>query len=103
MPRTDLYRVLGVYAQTGPYDADSDANRGLGMWSYELYGGTTVYFDEAKTWSLAAFGTFETHSSKEGSKAKVGNIFTLEGGLGKSFMDGALSVGVANLGLGAFL
>ncbi len=93
--RADFVAGLGIYAPTGSYDADSDSNRGLGMWSYELYGGTTIYFDEAKTWSLAAFGAFETHSSKEGSKAKVGNIFTLEGGLGKSFMDGALSVGVA--------
>jgi len=93
--RADYVAGLGIYVPTGSYDADSDANRGLGMWSYELYGGATVYFDDAKTWSLATFGAFETHSSKEGSKAKVGNIFTLEGGLGKSFMNGALSVGVA--------
>ena len=59
------------------------------MWSCELYGGTVVYFHEAKTRGLTTFGAFKPHSYKEGSKAKVGNILTLEGGFGKSFMEDA--------------
>jgi hypothetical protein len=94
-PRADFVAGIGLYAPTGDYDADSDTNRGLGMWSYELFGGTTVYFDEAKTWSFAAFGAYETHGKKDGTNIRVGDIFTLEGGFGKSFMDGAMSVGLA--------
>ena len=68
-------------------------NLGLGMWSFEVFGGTTVYFDEAKSWHVATTAYYETHTEKEGSDIKVGDILTFEGGLGKSFMQGALSVG----------
>ena len=96
--RADFIAGLGIYAPTGSYDIKSDANRGLGMWSYEVYGGTTVYFDKAKSWSFAAFGAYETHGHTQGTNIRVGDIFTLEGGFGKSFMDGAMSVGLAYVG-----
>ena len=63
--RADFTAGLGIYAPTGKYDAEGDDNRGLGMWSYELFGGTTVYFDEAKTWHLAANAFYETHGEQE--------------------------------------
>jgi hypothetical protein len=93
--RADFVAGIGVFAPTGDFDADSDTNRGLGMWSYELFGGTTVYFDEAKTWHFATVAAYETHGKKDGTDMRVGDILTLEGGFGKSFMEGALSVGVA--------
>jgi len=68
------------------------------MWSFELYGGTTVYFDEARTWHFAALASYETHGKKDGTNIRVGDLVTLEGGFGKSFMDGALSVGIACFG-----
>ena len=49
------------------------------MWSYKLFGASTVYFDKAKTWSLATIAAFETHSKKEGTNIRVGNLLTLEG------------------------
>jgi hypothetical protein len=93
--QADFMVGLGVYAPTGRYDADADDNRGLGMWSYEAFAGTTVYFDEARSWHLASTAFFETHGDKEDSNVRVGNILTIEGGLGKSFMDGAASAGIA--------
>ena len=65
------------------------------MWSFELFAGTTVYLDEAKSWHLATTAFFETHTEKEDTDIKVGNILTLEGGLGRSFMQGAFNVGAA--------
>jgi hypothetical protein len=93
--RADFMAGLGIYAPTGRYDADADDNRGLGMWSYEVFAGTTFYFDEARSWHLAATAFFETHGEKEDSDIRVGDIVTIEGGLGKSFMEGAASAGIA--------
>jgi hypothetical protein len=55
------------------------------MWSYEVFGGTTVYFDEKRTWNFATLASFETHGKKDGTDIRVGDLLTLEGGLGKSF------------------
>ncbi len=96
--RADFTAGLGVYAPTGRYDADADDNRGLGMWSYEVFGGATIYFDEARSWHLAATAFYETHGEKEDSDVRVGDLLTIEGGFGKSFMDGAASVGIAFYG-----
>jgi len=93
--RADYTAGLGIYVPTGNYEAGGDSNRGLGMWSYELFGGTTVYFDEARTWHFAAAAFFETHGKKDGTDVRVGDILTIEGGFGKSFMEGAANFGIA--------
>jgi hypothetical protein len=93
--RADYTVGAGVYVPTGRYDADADDNRGLGMWSFELFAGTTLYFDTDRSWHFAATAFYETHTEKEGSDVKVGDILTIEGGVGKSFMDGAASAGLA--------
>jgi len=93
--RADFVAGLGVFAPTGKYEPEGSDNTGLGMWSLEFFAGTTVYLDKAKSWHLATTAFFETHSEKEDSDIKVGNILTLEGGLGKSFMEGAVNVGAA--------
>ncbi|MFV2032854.1 MAG: transporter, partial [Gammaproteobacteria bacterium] len=91
----DFMAGIGVFAPTGRYTDGASDNTGLGMWSYELFGGTTVYLDQARTWSFAATAFYETHSSKDGSDIKVGDILTIEGGLGKSWADGAAAFGVS--------
>ena len=91
----DFTAGLGVFAPTGKYEDGANDNLGLGMWSFELFGGTTVYFDEAKSWHLATTAFYETHTEKEGSDIKVGDILTFEGGLGKSFKQGMWNVGLA--------
>ena len=91
----DFIAGLGIYAPTGEYEDGGSSNNGLGMWSLEFFAGATLYFDEAKSWHFSTNAYYETHSEKEDSDITVGDILTLEGGLGKSFMDGALTVGAA--------
>lgn len=102
--RFDALAGVGLFAPTGRYSAGADDNLGKGMWSYELSGGGTVYLDKGRSVSMATTAYWETHSKKEGSvrvenmtisDVKVGQLLTLEGGIGKSFLHGAASVGVA--------
>ncbi len=91
----DIAAGFQFYAPTGRYERGGDDNIGKGMWSYEPFLGTTVYFDEKKTFSLATTAYWEFHGTKEDSDTKVGQILTLEGGLGKSFLGGGLIIGAA--------
>ncbi len=92
--RADFITGLGVYAPTGNWELGGTSNRGLGMWSYEIFGGTTLYFDEARTWHFSTLASYETHGKKDDTNIRVGDLLTLEGGLGKSWMDGALVAGL---------
>jgi hypothetical protein len=91
----DFTAGIGIFAPTGSYELGGSNNRGLGMWSFELFAGSTLYLDDAKSWHFATTAFYETHSDKKDTDIRVGDILTLEGGLGKSFMEGALSVGAA--------
>jgi hypothetical protein len=95
LDRFDFTAGLGLFAPIGRYDVDASDNTSLGMWTFEFSGGASIFFDEAKSWHLSTLAFYETHTSKKDSDARVGDILTLEGGLGKSFMDGALTVGAA--------
>jgi hypothetical protein len=93
--RADVVAGLQLYIPTGRYTPGGNDNLGKGMWTYEPFVGATVYFDEKRTLSLAATAYWEFHSSKEDSDVKVGQILSLQGGLGKSFLGGGLIVGAA--------
>ena len=94
-PRADVSAGFQFYAPTGRYELGGSDNIGKGMWTYEPFIGTTLYFDEARTASLATTAFWEFHGKKEGSNVKVGQILSLEGGLGKSFLGGGLIIGAA--------
>ena len=102
--RADVTTGVGIFAPTGRHTAGESDNLGKGMWSYELSGGTTVCLDRQRTISVAALAAWETHSTKDGAvqvghvsfhDVKVGQLLTVEGGVGKSFMHGALNLGMA--------
>jgi hypothetical protein len=93
--RADYVAAIGLVAPTGSYDPDALDNLGLGMWSFELSGGATWYLDAAKSWHFAAAAFYETHSKKKDTDIRVGDILTIEGGLGRSFLEGAASLGIA--------
>jgi hypothetical protein len=102
--RFDATTGFAFFAPTGRHSAGADDNLGKGMWSYEVSGGTTLYLDEARSFSVAATAYWETHTKKDGDVAakgvtihdvKVGQLMTIEGGVGKSFLQGAASVGMA--------
>jgi hypothetical protein len=102
--RADILTGVAFFAPTGRYSAGASDNLGKGMWSYEVSAGGTLYVDRQRSLSLSTTAYWETHSKKEGevrienmtlTDVKVGDLLTLEGGVGKSFLHGAASVGVA--------
>jgi len=103
--RYDVTAGFALFAPTGRYSAGASDNLGKGMWSYEVSGGGTVYLDRSRSWSLSTTAFWETHSKKEGEDLRlgpvsvkdvtVGQLLTLEGGAGKSFLHGAAHLGVA--------
>jgi len=93
--RADVAAGLQLYAPTGRYERGGSDNIGTGMWTYEPFLGTTVYFDEKRTISLAATGYWELHGNKKETDVKVGQILTLQGGAAKSFLGGGLITGAA--------
>ena len=94
-PRADYLVGVGFFLPTGRYAVDASDNIGFGMTSFELSAGTTAYLDTAKTLRASATAYWETHSQKKDSDTTVGDLLTIEGGLGKSFLKGAASVGLA--------
>jgi len=93
--RADFITGIGIYAPTGEWSLGGSENRGFGMWSFEFFAGATAFFDEAKNWSFATTGFYETHTRKRDTDIEVGDILTLEGGFGRSFLGGAAVVGLA--------
>jgi hypothetical protein len=102
--RADAVAGLAFFAPTGRYTAGASDNVGKGMWSYEVSAGTTLYLDDQRSLSIAGTAYWETHSRKDGDlqvgamtvhDVKVGDLLTVEGGVGKAFLHGAGSLGVA--------
>lgn len=102
--RADAVAGVAFFAPTGRHSAGASDNLGKGMWSTEVSGGGTLYLDNARSLSIAATGYWETHGDKNGSvtagtmtvdNVKVGQLLTVEGGIGKSFLHGAASIGMA--------
>jgi len=93
--RADFMAGLALTLPTGRYADTDEGDIGLGHWAFEVYAGSSVYFDQAKRWHLATTAFWETHSAKKDSDTTVGDLLTLEGGLGRSFKAGALIVGAS--------
>jgi hypothetical protein len=79
-PRATFVAGYGFFAPTGRYEAGATDNIGLGMWSHEIQGGTTVFLDPGKKISAATTAYVEMHSNKKDQDLKVGTLLTLEGG-----------------------
>lgn len=102
--RADVVAGVGFFAPTGRYTTGASDNLGKGMWSYEASAGGTVYLDPQRSFSLSTTAFWETHDRKDGEvhvqgvdirNVTVGQLLTLEGGVGKSFLHGAASIGAA--------
>jgi hypothetical protein len=90
----DVITWYGLFAPTGKYAPGGEGNRGYGMWSHELGLGSTVYFNEKKTLHASALGAYEIHSKKRDTDSKVGQLLTIEGGVGATAKQ-ALNFGMA--------
>jgi hypothetical protein len=89
--QADFIAGYGFFAPTG----DFSAHQGLGMWSHDISGGTTVYFGKARRVTAATAATLEIHTKNQDKDIHVGNILTLEGGVGARFLKGAAAAGLA--------
>lgn len=83
--RVDYMASFNLYIPTGSYTAGGSNNSGLGMWGYEFSAGSTVYLDKKKRWNFAALFSYELNSKKKGSDTRVGDLLSIEGGLGRTF------------------
>jgi hypothetical protein len=83
--RADVTAGYNLYMPTGRYSSGGKDNTGLGMWGNELTIGSTAYLDSKKTWAAAANFGLEFHTDKSGTNINVGDMGTIEGGLGKTF------------------
>jgi len=93
--KADIIAGYAFFAPTGRYAVGADNNTGLGMWSHELSLGTTVYPDKKKEWNVAALTAVEFHTDKQGTNGThVGNLLTVEGGLGKKLLHGGINTGL---------
>lgn len=85
LKRADITAGYNLYIPTGSFTQGSNSNSGLGMWGNEFTVGSTVYLDQKKLWNAAANFGFEFHSDKKGTNIHVGDLGTIEGGLGRTF------------------
>ena len=93
--RADHLVGLGFYAPTGDYEPNGNENKGLGMWTLELSGGSTLYFDTRQHYHVSALVSYETHTKKEDQNLKAGDILTVEGGLGGRLLSDKLQARLA--------
>jgi hypothetical protein len=65
------------------------------MWVNEIDVGTTLYPDAAKKYNLSTMMLYDFNRQKNNANITVGNILTLSGGTGRSFLKGAANAGAA--------
>ncbi len=75
--------------------APSNTGASLHQWTNEIDFGTTLYADKAKKWNISTMMYYDFNNEKNNKDIKVGQILTLAGGAGRSFLKGAANVGVA--------
>ena len=102
--RGDIVTGYGIFLPTGKFEPGGTDNSGLGMYSHEISLGTTLHLDAEKAWHAAVLGAYEIHTKKKDIDQTVGDLVTLEGGLGRSFytkVNGPLPF-ITNVGLAAY-
>jgi hypothetical protein len=85
-------QVTAGYAFFAPTGAGTS---GQHMWVNEIDFGWTLYPGAGKKWNLSTMMYYDFNRKKNNADIKVGDILTLAGGVGRSFLKGAGNVGVA--------
>ena len=83
--RADFVFSYQMYLPTGRFKAGASDNAGLGMFMNEFSAGTTIYFNDKKTFHFSALAAYEINGKKKDTDIKTGDILSVEGGLGKTF------------------
>jgi hypothetical protein len=89
VPHADFTAGYSFFAPTGA------GTSGQHMWVNEIDFGGTFYPDAAKKWNVSTMSYYDFNRKKNNADIKVGNILTLAGGVGRSFLKGAANAGVA--------
>ena len=101
--RADFVFSYQMYLPTGKFTAGASDNSGLGMFMNEISAGTTLFFNDKKTFHFSALASYEINGKKKDTDIKTGDILSIEGGLGKTFyvMDGTnpMPKSIINAGL----
>jgi len=85
LKRADVTAGYNIYIPTGKFNQGATDNTGLGMWGNEFTIGSTVYLDQKRLWNAAATFSLEFNTNKHGTNIDVGDVGTVEGGLGRTF------------------
>ncbi len=83
--KADFVFSYQLYLPTGRFTAGATDNSGLGMFMNEFSGGTTLYFNDKKTFHFSTLASYELNGKKKDTNIKTGDILSIEGGLGKTF------------------
>lgn len=75
----------GLFAPTGPYNADAALNIGYGHWTGLLGLGGTLYADPERTWALSMFAHYEMYASQDGRPYALGDEVPFEWSAAKAF------------------
>ena len=85
LKRADIMAGYNLYIPTGRFSQGANDNTGLGQWGNEFTIGSTVYPDQKKLWNVAATFALEFHTDKSGTNINVGDMGTVQGGVGRTF------------------
>ena len=96
--RADVAAGLQLYAPTGKYEPGGSENIGKGMWTYEPFLGTTVYFDQTTDPQPRRHGLLGAPRQQEGHRRQGWPDPDAAGRSRKSFLGGGLIVGAAYYG-----
>jgi hypothetical protein len=83
--RADFVFSYQIYLPTGKFDLGASDNSGLGMFMNEFSAGTTLFFNDKKTFHFSALASYELNGKKKDTDIKTGDLLSIEGGLGKTF------------------
>jgi hypothetical protein len=105
LKRADIMAGYNLYIPTGRFSSGGTDNTGLGMWGNEFTIGSTVYPDQKKLWNVAATFALEFHTDKSGTNINVGDMGTVQGGVGRTFykkVSGPVPM-IMNLGVAGYV
>lgn len=85
----DFTAAYAFFAPTG------SGSGGQHMWIHEIDLGATVYPLPGKKWNVSTMMYYDFNRKKNNADIKVGNILTLAGGIGRSFLKGQANAGIA--------
>lgn len=85
LKRADITAGYNLYIPTGKFSQGGSDNTGLGMWGNEFTIGTTVYPGQKRLWNAAVNFALEFHTDKSGTNIDVGDMGTIQGGVGRTF------------------